>query len=341
MTFTSDTKIYDLNDCELSDRNGMYGGMAGSKEGIIFNNEYWMVKYPKSTKLMNVDGMSYTTSPLSEYIGSQIYKILGYDVHETILGERNNKIVVACKDFCKSAGDLREIRTLKNIYNEQLERLLEIELEETGSSHVVDLKELLIHLDNNPVLSTIPDMKTRFWDCVVIDGLIRNNDRNNGNWGLLYENGSYKIAPIFDNGACLSPKLTESKIERILSDENMLLNSSLNVLTAYGFNGHHLNLKRMIDMNIPDLNDAILRITPKIAKNLDAIKQMINDIPKEYKGIVVCSDIRKELYVKGIEIRYKNLIEPAHERLVNSKIKEQKGLAGAKDKALSKVKKRN
>lgn len=45
-----------------------------------------MVKYPKSTKLMNVDGMSYTTSPLSEYIGSQIYKILGYDVHETIQG---------------------------------------------------------------------------------------------------------------------------------------------------------------------------------------------------------------------------------------------------------------
>ena len=96
-----------------------------------------MVKYPKSTKLMNVDGMSYTTSPLSEYIGSQIYKILGYDVHETIQGQRNNKIVVACKDFCKSAGDLREIRTLKNIYNEQLEQLLEIEHEETGSSHVV------------------------------------------------------------------------------------------------------------------------------------------------------------------------------------------------------------
>lgn len=28
MTYTSDTKIYDLNDCESSDRNGMYGGMA-------------------------------------------------------------------------------------------------------------------------------------------------------------------------------------------------------------------------------------------------------------------------------------------------------------------------
>ena len=50
-----------------------------------------------------VTGLSYVTSPLSEYIGSQIYKILGYEVHETILvvcfdGKRE-KIVCACKDF--------------------------------------------------------------------------------------------------------------------------------------------------------------------------------------------------------------------------------------------------
>ncbi|MEG2342531.1 MAG: hypothetical protein RSB95_05410 [Bacilli bacterium] len=34
------TKIFNLNECEISDRNGMYGGMAGSKEGILLDNEY-------------------------------------------------------------------------------------------------------------------------------------------------------------------------------------------------------------------------------------------------------------------------------------------------------------
>lgn len=36
--FMNIIKIYDLNSCELSDRNGMYGGMAGLKEGIVFDD---------------------------------------------------------------------------------------------------------------------------------------------------------------------------------------------------------------------------------------------------------------------------------------------------------------
>ena len=76
-----------------------YGGHSGSKKGIIFNDERWFLKYPKSTRSMEVIGMSYTTSPISEYLGSHIYNIIGLDTHETKLGFANGKIVVACKDF--------------------------------------------------------------------------------------------------------------------------------------------------------------------------------------------------------------------------------------------------
>ena len=38
-------EIYDLTKCEYSNRHGSYGGMAGDKDGIIFNNEFWIVKY--------------------------------------------------------------------------------------------------------------------------------------------------------------------------------------------------------------------------------------------------------------------------------------------------------
>lgn len=44
--------MYNLENCPLSDKNGSYGGQAGLKEGIIFDNKYWLVKYPKSTKSM-------------------------------------------------------------------------------------------------------------------------------------------------------------------------------------------------------------------------------------------------------------------------------------------------
>ena len=311
-------QIIDLNKCELSDRNGMYGGKNGSKEGILINDEYWIIKYPKSTRAMNVKGLSYTTSPLSEYIGSHVYEILGYDVHKTVLGKRNNKLVVGCKDFCALAGDLREIRTLKNIYNEHLEQLLEVELDKTCSSHMVDLKELLIHLDNNPILSIVPDIKTRFWDCVIIDGFIKNNDRNNGNWGLLYENKEYKIAPIFDNGACLSPKLTDEKIRDMLSDEDKFLNSSLNIVTAYGMDGHQLNLSKMFKLSIPELKQALLRVYPKIVENMDKIIEMINNIPSSDKNLVVISDERRMFYIKGLQNRLEKVIEPEYNRILLS-----------------------
>ena len=98
--------IIDFSNCKLSNRNLQYAGRAGEKRGIIYNDENWFLKFPKNTIGMNnVKGLSYVTSPLSEYIASNIYKILGFDVHETILGVyfdgKKNKIVCACKDFIK------------------------------------------------------------------------------------------------------------------------------------------------------------------------------------------------------------------------------------------------
>ena len=47
-------KIYDFNDVEVSGR--MYGGLSGSKLGIVLDNEYWILKFPKNTKNFdNVD----------------------------------------------------------------------------------------------------------------------------------------------------------------------------------------------------------------------------------------------------------------------------------------------
>ena len=110
-------KVYKLDDCPLSERAGTYGGQAGFKDGIVWNNENWLVKYPKTMSDMRAPDMSYTTSPLSEYIGSKIYQALGYDTHEVQLGYRNDKIVVVCKDFCENEGALREVRTIKNLAN--------------------------------------------------------------------------------------------------------------------------------------------------------------------------------------------------------------------------------
>ena len=80
-----------------------YGGRSCFKLGINYNGERYMIKFPanlKDRQLKNVE-RSYSNSPVSEYIGSHIYEALGIPVHETVLGIRDKKVVVGCKDIRK------------------------------------------------------------------------------------------------------------------------------------------------------------------------------------------------------------------------------------------------
>ena len=109
------TEIVNFDKCQRSPRAGTYGGKSGFKDGILYNGEYWLIKYPRTTKSMQGIDLSYTTAPLSEYLGSHVYQAVGFDTHETVLGEKDGKLVVGCKDFRANGADLIEIRTLKNL----------------------------------------------------------------------------------------------------------------------------------------------------------------------------------------------------------------------------------
>lgn len=59
-----------------------------------------------------------------------------------------------------------------------------------------------------------------------------------------------------------------------MSDDKML-NTSWNVMTAYGLGGNQLNLKKLLEMDIPELQQAISRVVPKIQKKFPEIKATI------------------------------------------------------------------
>ncbi|MCI2110940.1 MAG: hypothetical protein LKK13_01195 [Bacilli bacterium] len=89
--------ILDFSENKYSNRNGSYGGVAGDKDGVLIDGEPWIIKYPKPTSgLSKSDKLSpLSLTPLSEFLGSHIYSILGYPVHETVLGIRKGFVVVA------------------------------------------------------------------------------------------------------------------------------------------------------------------------------------------------------------------------------------------------------
>ena len=122
------SNIIDFSDMPFSTRHGSYAGMAGDKDGIVYQNEPWIIKYPKTGRFLQNQQVSYMTSPLSEYIGSHIFQQLGIPVHETLLGIRNGKVVVACKDFRPKGQLLLEMKMIKNAANAELSDRLEQEL---------------------------------------------------------------------------------------------------------------------------------------------------------------------------------------------------------------------
>jgi hypothetical protein len=301
-------EIVDFTNCKLSNRNLEYAGRAGEKRGIIYNNELWFLKFPKNTIGMNrVTGLSYVTSPLSEYIGSQIYKILGYDVHETILGICNdgkrNKVVCACKDFI--ADDKNELlipyTALRNDTNPII-----MDRNDDSLMSPSNINEIEFQLEHNTILSLIPNAKDRFWDVALIDMLINNNDRNEDNWGVIKykKEDLYKLAPIYDCGNCFYGKTSDEKIETIISDVERLNSSAKNGITAYEDDNEKEIRNTEIIKYVKKYNsDSIERVVNIVKAKMNDIKELIYNIPNKYDDIEIMSDIRKEYYIRTLELR--------------------------------------
>lgn len=180
-----ETVLYDLAQYGLSGRNGSYLGNSEPKEGIQINGQNWIVKYSKHAK-----GTNHVV--LSEYIGSRVYALLGYDTQEVILGMRNGRLVAACRDFCEDGIQLRTMCALKNRYDKKLEEKINREAHMPAVKGKTDLKETQIHLEYNPVLKKMDGLEKRFWESIVVDCLLCNGSRDDSDWGLLYRDRCQK-----------------------------------------------------------------------------------------------------------------------------------------------------
>ena len=307
--------IYDFNNAIKSGRR--YGGNAGAKIGVKLDDEFWLLKFPKNISGYRRVEISYMTSPLSEYIGSHVYESIGIPVHETLLGEYNGKIVVACKDFCQEPYErLDEYVSIKNDYVAGMEE--KISSLSPSSEGKIDLNGIKIVMDSNELFINHPELKDRFWDMFVVDAFIGNNDRNNGNWGVIVnENtGESRPAPVYDNGASFSNKLSDNQMSKIMSDYGKFVESAYtNRICSFQDNGKNINpLKYIESRKDEDCNAAFLRIYPKI--DIKEIRKIIDNIPEEHNGYRIMSDVQKDFYKKTLDYRYSQVFEKTYENLL-------------------------
>ena len=125
-----------------------------------------------------------TLSSNSEYLGCHVFEIAGIPVQKTLLGTftRNGKekIVVACKDFTTPDTVIQDFASLKNTI---------IDSEHNG--YGTELSDILMAMDEQQAIDS-DALKQRFWDMFIVDALIGNWDRHNGNWGFLYNSRTGK-----------------------------------------------------------------------------------------------------------------------------------------------------
>ena len=144
------------------------------KKTLIYNNKKYLVKFPDPIREKNKN-ISYKNNVFSEYVGSNIFKIIGFETQNTILGKYNynvkEKIVCACEDFTDNNQILYEFENLALSTNPDKK----IETEIKDSIEILEESQKLINVD---------EAKEKFGDMFIIDSIIGNTDRHNGNWGL-------------------------------------------------------------------------------------------------------------------------------------------------------------
>lgn len=272
---------------DFSNATEEFNNYKGSekKKTLIYNGKKYLVKFPDPIREKNKN-ISYINNAFSEYIGSNIFKMIGFETQNTILGKYNyngkEKIVCACEDFTSDDSELFEFEGLALSTNP--DKKIDTEL-----SDIIDVIEECKMINSS-------ETKLKFWKMFVVDALIGNTDRHNGNWGFLVNKKTKEVtfAPIYDCGSCLNPMIEDEEIERLNDTE--LKNLAINCYSCLKEDGKKINYMVYIKgMNNEDCNNAVKEIFSKIN---------INEINDFISGISYISEKRKAFYLNIIEQRY-------------------------------------
>lgn len=284
----------------LPRRNKTYAGANGSKISVVYNDEQYMLKFPAIAS-KNKE-LSYSNGCISEYLGCHIFNSVGITAQETLLGtfQKNGKekIVVACKDFTSAGVVLQDFASLKNTI---------IDSEYNG--YGTELSDILQTLEEQTAFEPHV-LKEWFWDMFIIDALLGNWDRHNGNWGFLYDvqKDTLSLAPVYDCGSCLYPQADEDIMRATLDNqEEMDLRIFSIPLSGIRLNNQKIKYFDFISsLQNEDCNKALKRIVPKI--DMCKINKIVDQTP-------YINDLQKEFYKTMLSERKRRILDFSLEQL--------------------------
>ena len=282
-----------------------YNGANGKKIAVEYDGKQYMLKFPPSGA-QKMTELSYTNSCISEHIASGIFNILGVTAHDTMLGTfavgNIKKVVCACRDFTADGKILYDFCSIKNT-------VLDSESGGTGT----ELYDILDTIEKQQFVA--PDrLIAHFWDVFIIDAMLGNFDRHNGNWGFLYDpvSGISEIAPVFDCGSCLLPQADEKVMRGVLGDEDSLnariFRYPTSAIKQYDKKINYYDFLTKVDN--ADCGEALKRIYSRT--DIAKIRAFIDDVP-------YISDLQKQFYYRYITARLNIILRTAYDIVMADK----------------------
>ena len=281
-------------------RNKTYAGANGSKISVLYNNELYMLKFPVVPGINKE--MSYANGCISEYLGCHIFDSIGIPVQKTMLGtytkNGKQKIVVACKDFTAGGLVLQDFASLKNTI-----------IDSAHNGYGTELSDIVKTLEEQTAID--PKLLTDwFWDMFIVDALIGNWDRHNGNWGFLYnpETDKISLAPIYDCGSCLFSQADDEIMRKTLDDPAELeIRIFERPFSGIKTNGQKIQYFKFISsLENKDCNKALKRILPRI--DLNKVDKIVDKTP-------FISDLQRKFYKTLLRERKERILDFSYQKL--------------------------
>ena len=274
------------------DENIFYSG-AEKKYQITIDGKRYIMKFQKNSEI----GLIY--NHISEYLGSHVFETLGIPVQDTLLGTYNGENIVLLKHFCNEGELLVHFNDVG-----------ESSLEEDKEMYQYSYDDIQKMLYDNKKLTNVQETVDRFWDMFIVDALNGNFDRHGGNWGFIKKDNSYMMAPVYDNGSSMYPKLnSDERIEQVLASEKEINKRIYQFPTSHvKLNGQKSSYYEVISsLQFEECNNALKRICPRVD---------FNKIDKIIDGIESITETRKNFYKTMYRQRFEKILNSTYKKLL-------------------------
>lgn len=161
-------------------------------------------------------------------------------------------------------------------------------------------------LEDNAKLTDVEYSIEFFWKMYIVDALLGNFDRHGGNWGFVKENNQYRMAPVFDNGSCLFPNLTNEKdmLDIIESEEETKRRVYQFPTSQIKLHGKKSSYYEVISsLEFEECCEALVDIYEKV--NIEKIYDIVD-------GVDLLSNVQRNFYKHMIKNRYEMIIKDSY-----------------------------